>query len=69
MPKRQVVLNYSKCAPEFCTEGQCQAAQVCPKHLIRQVESFVIPDFMMTFCLGCGICTRVCPQQALEFAA
>lgn len=43
MPQKMVVVNYNKCRPEYCDNGICAAALVCPHKLLKQEAPYEIP--------------------------
>jgi translation initiation factor RLI1 len=66
MPKQAAFINYQRCEPERCENGICQAALACPRKLLKQEEPFEMPDSYSNMCIGCGICIRACPKEAIQ---
>jgi translation initiation factor RLI1 len=66
MPKQVAVIDYQRCEPKLCEAGVCQAALVCPRKLLKQEEPFEMPDPYPNMCLGCAICVRACPKEAVQ---
>ena len=67
MKKRVVVIDQELCKPEKC---QLLCAHVCPK--VRSGEECITYDKVRkrivideAVCIGCGICKKKCPYQAL----
>ena len=65
MPKPVVAIDYHLCQVEECEQGICLASQECPRNILRQEEPFEMPDVYPGLCLGCGLCTPVCPYGAI----
>jgi len=66
MPKQAAFINYQRCEPEHCRNGLCQAVLACPRKLLKQEEPFEMPDAYTNMCIGCGICLRACPKEAIQ---
>ena len=66
MPKQAAFINYQLCEPKLCEHGICQAAQACPRKLLKQEDPFEMPDPYTNMCIGCGICVRACPKKAVQ---
>lgn len=68
-PKRIVVVNRKLCKPNACGLYLCQ--RVCPvnrskKECITVSEIDNKPLIDEELCIGCGICTKKCPEAALD---
>jgi translation initiation factor RLI1 len=66
MPKQTAIINYQICEPTLCKGGICQAVQACPRKLLKQEEPFEMPDPYPNMCIGCAICVKACPKNAVQ---
>ncbi len=66
MPKRSVLLNFQQCDPQRCENGVCQAALLCKRKVLTQLQPYEIPEMNAEMCLGCAVCTTACPTKALH---
>ena len=66
MPKQVAIINYQICEPALCENGICKAVLVCPRKLLKQEEPFEMPDPYPNMCIGCAICIKACPKNAVQ---
>ena len=65
MPKRIIAVDYQLCAPERCEDGICNATLLCERKIIYQEAPYEMPDTRASMCLGCALCLKACPMNAL----
>jgi pyruvate ferredoxin oxidoreductase delta subunit len=57
------VINHSKCTPTRQNKPSCFICWMyCPEAVIQKTIPVKIN---MDYCKGCGICSQVCPVQAI----
>jgi len=57
------VINHSKCTPARQNKPSCFICWMyCPEAVIQKTIPVKID---MDYCKGCGICSQVCPVQAI----
>ncbi len=66
MPKKMVMVDYSKCDPRQCPEGICLSTQECANSVLTQEEPYEMPDINPAMCVGCGLCVPACPLKAVQ---
>ncbi|MEW5871808.1 MAG: 4Fe-4S binding protein [Chloroflexota bacterium] len=66
MPKKCIAVDYQRCAPERCEAGICRAVLLCEKKILYQEAPYEMPDTRASMCLGCALCLKACPMDALR---
>ena len=66
MPKKNIAVDYQLCEPKICPDGICQAALLCERKILYQEAPNEMPDARSEMCLGCSICLKACPMDALR---
>ena len=67
MPKKIVVVDYTRCKPEKCNGGVCLAALECEHKSLLQVHPGEVPEVNSArWCRGCAKCAGVCPLKAIR---
>jgi translation initiation factor RLI1 len=65
MPKPIAVINYDQCQPLLCDNGICNAVIACPHDFLYQEKAFELPEPRPSMCVGCGVCTQACLNDAV----
>ena len=66
MTRKTALVDYSRCRPELCQDGACQAAEACPTKLLSQEGNHTVPMTEPSYCRACGDCVRACPLKAIQ---
>ena len=66
MPKKCIAVDYQTCEPDNCPDGICQAALLCERKILYQEAPYEMPEVRAAMCLGCSICLKACPLDALR---
>jgi translation initiation factor RLI1 len=67
MPKKAVLVDYTKCKPEKCNEGICVAVPECEHKLLVQERRWEVPEVNPSkWCHGCAKCASICPLKAIQ---
>jgi translation initiation factor RLI1 len=66
MPKPIAVVNYDRCRPRVCEQGECVAVRSCPRGILAQETAYALPEPRPGACVGCGICAQACPCDAIQ---
>ncbi|HAJ95106.1 MAG TPA: hypothetical protein DCP02_02620 [Actinobacteria bacterium] len=68
MAGKSVIINYSLCDFEECSDGICIAKSSCEKKVLKQEGPFEPPFIDSGLCSGCNKCIPACPSKAIEKA-
>lgn len=66
MPQKNIVIDYQNCEPKNCPDGMCQSALLCKRKILFQEKPFELPEVKASMCLGCALCIKACPMDALR---
>ena len=66
MPEKIAVINYDKCNPGKCGNGECAAVKACEKKVLKQEEPYDPPFIIAELCTGCYKCITACSLDAIE---
>ncbi len=67
MPKAIAVIQWDRCQPQACGDGNCNARPSCKKKVIKQDKPGE-PPYILGPCVGCGECVEFCPMGAIKMA-
>ena len=65
MAKPVAAVDYGICRPEACEKGICPCVKGCEHKVMKQEAPFE-PPYVMTLCVGCGDCVKICPLCAVR---
>ncbi len=66
MPGKMAIVDFNKCQPSRCGNGECAAAKACPRKLLVQDAANEPPMTNPALCRACGDCVRACPLNAIR---
>lgn len=67
MPKKAAVVDYTKCHPEKCDHGVCEAVLACEFGHLMQESPYETPEINPAkWCHSCAECIKACPLKAIR---